>query len=154
MHRPCRRSERVLQPWAVRGPCRWSRPPQGAFSWLPRTVSTVMLTMMTAPWSPPNPRLSPPAPGRHGRGVTPRSRAGIGLALIAFALAGTVFAALPYFGVGPDTSPTARTYIERRYGNIGIGLTAFWLIAMAVVLVVGIVVTLRGTIPRRRSKPW
>ncbi len=39
-----------------------------------------------------------------------------------------VLAALPYLGVAPDTSPTARTYIERRYGNIGIGLSAYWLI--------------------------
>lgn len=79
------------------------------------------------------PTMSPHAPGGHSPGATPRSRAGIGLGLIAFALAGPVFAALPYFGVGPDTSPTARTYIERRYGNIGIGLTAIWLVAMAVV---------------------
>ena len=56
-------------------------------------------------------------------------------------LAGCVLVALPYLGVGPDTSPTADNYLERRYGNIGMGLAMMWLIVMTAVLVIGAVMT-------------
>jgi len=114
---------------------------------------SMALTMMAVPWSPPNPPLSPHPPRHRRPGANFRAWARVGLGLLAFALAGTVLAVLPYFGVGPDTSPTADTYLERRYGNIGIGLAAFWLIAMAVAFVVGIVLTLCSAIGQRRSKP-
>ena len=117
------------------------------------TAGPVMLATMTSPWPPPESTFVTRPPVRDGPRMVPRSRVWIGLGLIAFAFAGAVFAALPYFDVGPDTSPNSPTYIERRYGNIGVGLTVFWLIAMAVLVVVGIVVTLYGTIRRRHGTP-
>ncbi|MDO8403146.1 MAG: hypothetical protein Q7T27_06585 [Pseudomonas sp.] len=67
------------------------------------------------------------------------------------ALVGTILAALPYLGVGPDTSPDADTYLERRYGNIGIGLTVMWLALMAALFLVGLVVAIVAARRRRRS---
>ena len=64
-----------------------------------------------------------------------------GVALMLVGLAGCVLAALPYLGVGPDTSPGADSYLERRYGNIGIGFAFMWLAATAPLVVVGAVMT-------------
>ncbi len=71
-----------------------------------------------------------------------RERLGSGRFLVLAAVLGAVLATLPYFGLGPDTSPDAATFLERRYGNIGLGLTAMWLGLMAAVLVGGLVLTI------------
>lgn len=62
-----------------------------------------------------------------------------GLALMLIGLAGCILTALPYLGVGPDTSPSADSYLERRYGNIGMGLAMMWLAVMIAVLAIGAV---------------
>lgn len=64
-----------------------------------------------------------------------------GVALMVIGLMGCVLAALPYLGVGRDTSPGADSYVERRYGNIGTGLAAMWLIVMIAIVVIGAVMT-------------
>ena len=69
-------------------------------------------------------------------------RFGDGPAVALAAVAGAILAALPYFGLGPDTSPDASSHLERRYGNIGLGLTAMWLCLMAAIFVVGVVLTI------------
>ena len=74
-----------------------------------------------------------------------------GVALMVIGLAGCAFASLPYWGVGPDTSPGADTYLERRYGNIGMGLAVMWLVVMIAVLVVGSVMTFHRFGHRRRT---
>lgn len=69
--------------------------------------------------------------------------------MVLAAVVGAILASLPYFGVGPATSPDASTHLERRYGNIGIGLTAMWLGLMAIILVVGLVLTIISLIRTR-----
>ena len=64
-----------------------------------------------------------------------------GVALMLIGLAGCILAALPYFGVGPDTSPSANSYVERRYGNIGTGLATMWLVVMIPIVMIGAVMT-------------
>lgn len=84
-----------------------------------------------------------------------RRRLGVGPSVALAALGGAVLAILPYFGVGPDTSPDADTYLERRYGNIGLGLTAMWLALMATMFVVGLVLTIIKVVrnSRRDDRP-
>ena len=71
-----------------------------------------------------------------------RQRFGDGPSVALVSVAGAILAMLPYFGLGPDTSSDASTYLERRYGNIGLGLTAIWLCLMATIFVVGVVLTI------------
>jgi hypothetical protein len=71
-----------------------------------------------------------------------RQRLGDGPFVALAAVVGAILAILPYFGLGPNTSPDASSYLERRYGNIGIGLTAMWLGVMAAIFVVGLVLTI------------
>ncbi|MEQ1873180.1 MAG: hypothetical protein ABL953_05575 [Ilumatobacteraceae bacterium] len=78
-----------------------------------------------------------------------RQRLGDGPWVVLAAVVGAILASLPYFGVGPATSPDASTHLERRYGNIGIGLTAMWLGLMAIILVVGLVLTIISLIRTR-----
>ena len=73
-----------------------------------------------------------------------------GVVLMLIGLAGCVLAALPYLGVGPDTSPGTDTYVERRDGNIGMGLTMIWLVFMIAVSVIGSVMTFYRFGHRRR----
>ena len=73
-----------------------------------------------------------------------------GVALVLIGLGGCILAALPYLGVGPDTSPSADSYLERRYGNIGMGLAMMWLLFMIAVLVIGSVMTFSRFGHRRR----
>jgi len=80
-----------------------------------------------------------------------RERLGDGPFVALAAVVGAVLATLPYFGLGPATSPDASTHLERRYGNIGIGLTAMWLGLMLVIFVVGVVLTIISLV-RHRSR--
>jgi hypothetical protein len=77
-------------------------------------------------------------------------RLGPGPFLALAAVVGAILAALPYFGLGPDTSPSASSYIERRYGNIGIGLVVMWLVLMAATFAVGVVLTIVKLVGRSR----
>ena len=82
-------------------------------------------------------------------------RTGPGPFVALAAVVGVILVALPYFGLGPDTSPSAPSYIERRYGNIGIGLAMMWLGLMAATFVVGVALTvfkLTGGSRRRESR--
>ena len=81
-----------------------------------------------------------------------RQRLGDGPFVSLAAIVGAILAILPYFGLGPDTSPDASTHLERRYGNIGIGLTAMWLGLMVVIFTVGLVLTIISIV-RTRSRP-
>jgi hypothetical protein len=69
-------------------------------------------------------------------------RIGAGPFLALAGVVGAILVALPYFGLGPDTSPGASSYVERRYGNIGIGLAMMWLCLMAATFVVGVALTI------------
>jgi hypothetical protein len=80
--------------------------------------------------------------------VTKRTGPGPFIALAA--VVGVILVALPYFGLGPDTSPSASSYIERRYGNIGIGLAMMWLGLMAAIFVVGVALTIFKLVGRSR----
>lgn len=71
-------------------------------------------------------------------------RLGVGPGVILAAVVGVIVGALPYLGIGPDTSPGASTYLERRYGNIGLGLAMLWFGVMAVLIVVGVALTIRA----------
>jgi hypothetical protein len=77
-------------------------------------------------------------------------RIGPGPFLALAAVVGAILVALPYFGLGPDTSPSASSYIERRYGNIGIGLAMMWLGLMAAIFVVGVALTIFKLVGRSR----
>jgi hypothetical protein len=80
--------------------------------------------------------------------VTKRTGPGPFIALAA--VVGVILVALPYFGLGPDTSPSASSYIERRYGNIGIGLAMMWLGLMAAIFVVGVALAIFKLVGRSR----
>jgi hypothetical protein len=80
--------------------------------------------------------------------VTKRTGPGPFIALAA--VVGVILVALPYFGLGPDTSPSASSYVERRYGNIGIGLAMMWLGLMAAIFVVGVALTIFKLVGRSR----
>ena len=83
------------------------------------------------------------APRLESSSLTPvRQRLGHGPSVALVAVTGAILAALPYFGLGPDTSPDASTYVERRYGNIGLGLAAMWLCLMAAIFIVGLALTI------------
>ena len=82
-----------------------------------------------------------------------RQRIGAGPFVALAAVVGAILVALPYFGLGPDTSPDASRYIERRYGNIGIGLAMMWLGLMAATFVVGVALTIVRLVGRSRRTP-
>jgi hypothetical protein len=78
-------------------------------------------------------------------------RTGPGPFVALAAVVGVILVALPYFGLGPDTSPSASSYIERRYGNIGIGLAMMWLDLMAAaIFLVGVALTVFKRVGRSR----
>lgn len=77
-------------------------------------------------------------------------RIGSGPFVALAAVVGAILVALPYFGLGPDTSPIASSYVERRYGNIGIGLAMMWLGLMAATFVVGVALTIFKLVGRSR----
>ena len=72
-----------------------------------------------------------------------------GILLVIIALLGTLFAAMPLMGLGPDVSPEADSRLEQRYGNIGIGLALLWTGLMVLLAVIGIAMQFRP--PRQRA---
>jgi hypothetical protein len=81
-----------------------------------------------------------------------RRRLGRGPFIVAVAVVGAIVGALPYLGLGPDTSPGAPTYLERRYGNIGVGLAMMWFGVMAVSLVIGLALTIGERVRRKQRQ--
>ncbi len=78
------------------------------------------------------------------------SRSGIGLILVA--AFGIMFTAMPLMGLGADISPDADTYLEQRYGNIGIGLALMFTALMVVVALVGVIMQFRPRAPRQSKR--
>ena len=72
-----------------------------------------------------------------------------GILLVIIAALGTLFAAMPLMGLGPDVSPEADGRLERRYGNIGIGLAAIWVVFMVLLALMGLAMQFRPPKPRR-----
>ncbi|MEO6123639.1 MAG: hypothetical protein ABIR32_07985 [Ilumatobacteraceae bacterium] len=75
------------------------------------------------------------------------SRSGIMFVFIAGL--GILFAAMPLLGLGADVSPDADNHLERRYGNIGIGLALGWVALMVVIAMRGVLIQFRP--PKARS---
>ena len=73
----------------------------------------------------------------------------LGILFIIVAVLGTLFAAMPWIGLGADVSPDADGYLEQRYGNIGLGLAAIWVVLMAILAVAGTVLQFVDRKPRR-----
>lgn len=78
------------------------------------------------------------------------SRSGIMFVIIA--ALGTLFAAMPLMGLGADVSPDADSYLEQRYGNIGIGLAVAWVALMVLIAAAGVMMQFRPPKPRRRAR--
>ncbi len=72
-----------------------------------------------------------------------------GIMLIFVAALGTLFAAMPLMGLGAEVSPDADSYLEQRYGNIGVGLAAMWTLLMVALAVVGFGMQFRQPKPRK-----
>jgi len=76
----------------------------------------------------------------------------LGILFIIVAVLGTSFAAMPWIGLGADVSPEAEGYLEQRYGKIGLGLAAIWVVLMGILAVAGIVLQFVDREPRRSRR--
>ena len=75
-----------------------------------------------------------------------------GIMYIIVAALGTLFAAMPWMGLGPDASPEADGFFERRYGTVGIVLAIGWVALMALIALRGISMQFHPPKPRTRRR--
>ena len=86
------------------------------------------------------------------RGSATRRLLNWGPRIVVISLLGAIVCALPLLGIGGDASPDGDTYLERRYGNIGLGLAVLWLTLMAALFTAGVAMTIARSGFRRRRE--